>query len=480
MADQPKDPKTGKFLPKAAAAEPTTKAEPQPTKENLDAMQELSRRFAGSDEPAKPAEPKKPEEPVKPAAAKPTPKKPEPSPTAAALERTTKALETVVSKLDKPEPKKEEPKPDADPLKDLDPSERRTVNVLKQMEKDFGDRYKGISDKYIAGQKALAAYAAKWETDHPGQEFDAEAPEHETFFTQNNVDWDDEDYGEAKDNLKLEPYKNTQAQLEEQAKKLNEELSELKRARKADEELPKIGAEQVSAAKNFWTEYGDEYKDMVKEGGELDSEKLATLHKPSEAKIIIDASMRAASLTGEMYKLLNGLTLYDQNNQVHSHLINFGLDMEKKMLSQPADVRRDKDGREFKTRKEYRALSEEDRNKYWTFSTSDFGFMLAKTEAAKAKAILKQRADEFKAWAEERGIKVDDSAPENGATPSRIAPKGEDDDDPDALPARTGDNGKPRSPSSAPVPKVAAVAAGNVPQSSDPVVSFIQKQFAKS
>lgn len=486
-----KDPVTGKFSSpdKVSGAQPDAGTKPgedgkikkEPQVE-IPALAELSRRFLGEDKPPV-DDPKKKEaaEAAKTAAAK----KPElkkkivaPTATETLLTRTTDVLEKVANSLaDKGNPadKKEEPK---DPLADLDPSERRKVNVLRQMEKDFADRheYKGLAEKYLTGQKKLEDYVTKWQADHPGQEFDEKAEEHNPFFDANNVDWNDEDYIESLTNIK------SKAAIEDHDKRVNSKLSEVERSQKLIESKPAIAAEGITAARTFWKKFDDELAEILLPNGSVDNAKLNELKTtdPIKFKVGTQTAERVEALTAGMYKLLNGLEPFSDKSQIHQHLADFAVKQEQALLARPPEDQKDGQGRGFKPRSEFRKLSEEDKKKYWTFSATDFGLLIAHEEATRASEFITQKEEEFREMAKARGIPIEEkpakTEKKEAADGVKTGNENTDEDDETTI----DDDGKPRSPSSGTEPKVAAMAKKNVVAPKTAVDAFMDRYKGKS
>lgn len=488
-----KDPATGKFVSADkvagatgadAGAQPGAdgKAKKEPQVE-IPALAELSRRFLGEDKPPV-DDPKKKEaaDAAKTAdVKKPEPKKKVVVPTATEtlLARTTDVLEKVASGLSgkgtAPDKKEDEL---ADPLADLDPSERRKVNVLRQMETDFPDRpeYKGLADKYLTGQKKLDEYVSKWQTDHPGEEFDDKAEDHKPFFEAHDVDWNDEDYIESLTNIK------SKAAIEDHDKRVNSKLSEVERSQKLIESKPAIASEGITAARTFWKNLDPELAEVLSPHGAVDAAKLEELKKsdPVKYNVATQTADRVEGLTSGMYKLLNGLELFNDKSTIHQHLADFAVKQEQALLSRPPEDQKDAQGRAFKTRVEYRKLSEDDKKKYWTFSATDFGLLIAHEEANRASAFLTQKEEEFRQMAAARGIQIEEKPLKTAKTLTVAGAKNgnENTDDDDETP--DDDDGKPRSPSSGGEPKVAAVAKKNGGAPKTAVDAFMARYTGKS
>jgi hypothetical protein len=485
-----KDKETGKFVSpdkaKAGAANANAPAAKTEQAISTPALDEMSKRYLGekpTDQPVKLEEKKVEEKPPvekKPAPAAKKPAAPAQSATDTLLARTTDVLEKVAEKFSEKPPSTEEgdKKKADDVLADLSPKEKRKVAVLQQMEKDFEDRpeYKGIATKFIEARKKFKAYLADWQTKHPGETFDDEAEEHEGFFRANDVDWEDEDYIEALTNMKAG------AAIEERHKTLNSKLSEVERAQKVIKEQPNIVAEGVGAARAFWKSFDETLADMLSETGVADGAKLAELYKsnPSKYRAATGAAQRVETLTGEMYKLVNRLEVYQPENKTHKHLVDFAITKEKNMAARPPEDQKDAEGRLFKPRIEYLNLPAEEQKKFWTFTASDFGFLIAAEEANRVKSYLEEKDKEFREEAAARGIKFDET-PAKGEEKATDVPAKTTHDDPDDEELQPDNsNGKPRSPSSVSAPKVAASQGKSAAGATNAEDAFMKRYLNKS
>lgn len=233
----PKDPVTGKFLSadKAAAlAEPPqdqTQVTPPPEKTetppekkagktDLTGAQALVDSWLGdkpsryekkevkddrtTDEPSpeKKVEKKAEKKPAKPVA-KPAQRTEKPLTAADIAAATAEAVARALPR-DRTDRAEGERKTDTPEEPWLTPTDKRKLKVLEQMETLFPDQYRDISKRYNQSKRALVEYAQNWEKEHPGEEFDENAEEHQDFYERNDVEWQDEDYLEAAADLKAQ------------------------------------------------------------------------------------------------------------------------------------------------------------------------------------------------------------------------------------------------------------------------------------
>lgn len=372
-------------------------------------------KFAKADPKAKDKAPEpKPKDEAAPAPPKPrTPFKPKAQPaaepltaeqiTAAAAEGAARAVLSTKSKADAEtvaKAKAEEP--------ELSHDDKRKVAILARMEQLNPEKYKGLPTKYTKSLSALEDYAKKWETDHPGQEFDEESPEHEDFFKANDVDWNDLDFTEALADIRAEKHS------QEATKRSDETLEGLKQAEKLREAQGKIVAEQNNAALKYWQVLGDDVADFVKPDGSVNSERVEALRAsdPEGLEIRVRAAQALDVEVSEIYKLYNGLTKNDPaNNVIHRNLNQFAASKEQELSSKPMQAKMNAEGQEFLPAARYYAMPVAERANYWTFSGSELAFLRAKELADITRKRLELNEERHRAWAKARGIQLDEPNP---------------------------------------------------------------------
>lgn len=404
--------------PKPEATPPKTK---KPTKVQLEGLHAFlqddfphHKFVAPDDEPEKPKEADKSEDEEKeggpppeskkgetpPAKAKKPAPKPKPRvepPAPLTTEQIAEAAARGVAKgMAETKPAEEKPKKPK-----LDPEEEAKVEVLKHMESLHPDKYKGLSDKYLEGMKAIDAYAKKWESEHPGQEFDETAPEHADIFREHDVDYTDRDYNAAQVDLYSQPL------VERATADAKKRIDELERKVKVQESQREIAGQQVKAASSFWSKLGDEFKDVIMPNGQSNDTKLTELAKtdPHVATRIRVAQVLDTEVA-EAYKLFNQLTDYDEKNRVHVELSKFMLQKEKELMGLPYEDRVDSEGRQFLPAAEYAKLSKASKDTHWTFTLDNMVEMRTGHLAKIVKENIETEEAAHRAWAKARGIQL--------------------------------------------------------------------------
>lgn len=345
--------------------------------------------------------------------------------------------------------KTEEPAKEAGP--ELSASEQRKLVVLKHMETLYGDKYKGLSKKYVDGQAKVKAYAAQWEKDHPGQEFDEAADEHQEYFEKNDLfeSWEQDEFDEARLDILAE--RRAKTLTEERNKEINAKLSKLERSEKLRDSVPQIHGEQMQAAKWIWKEFGDDFAEVMTESG-FNKEKAAELAKsdPVGYSYRLAAAKDLDTEAEEVYKLFNGLVDYNSKNPVHVAMSDFAERMEQALDKAPLEDKTDSEGRTFLPNEKFYKLPLAERENHWTLQARDVIFKRAKVLARETGDKIKieeeklTRFAEAKGWKErEKGAEDDDKRKEaeSGEEEEQLEEEGE----------------KPRSPSSSAESKMAAL-----------------------
>lgn len=200
--------------PAAATAEPEAKAGEEATTEptiiepETDFADEMRNSLLGLPAEDKPKDVKdaKPAEAAKAAVTAAAPEKPAAGPKLKITREEAKAgmspeevaqiAAQTVAEFRRTEPKPEAAKPEEEAI----PEELKAhAPDYAQLEKLFPNKYKPGLVKRVAGFKqAEIAYADKWEAANTGETFNADAPEHEEFYTKNQPQIDPADLEEAR------------------------------------------------------------------------------------------------------------------------------------------------------------------------------------------------------------------------------------------------------------------------------------------
>lgn len=366
------------------------------------------------------------------------------------------------------------PKEDKPPTEELPELDQRRMAVLRQMETQYGERYKGLADRYVANLKKHKEYKAKWESEHPGEEYDEDAEEHADFLEplERDIAYDEDDYVEALTDLKLSD------RMKKVDEHVSKELAPLKQQEQFVEHRPKIIETRDKIGNRFWERMGDEFKDVLKEVEHKDGRKeiqingevLQELAKtdPDTHAVVVNAAKASESYAAEVYLLDHQLREFDPKNEMHQTLRAFVADREGALAAKPAQSTADEFGRVFLPRAQFNALPAERRQHYWTLTHEDIGNLMAARIAKATKAFLQAEEEKFARRAAARGVSLNgSSAPARNRKP----PVGEEDDEPVTR--------KPVSPSSAIAPRLSPASIKVDAQPSGGIEGFLSRAFVK-
>lgn len=340
---------------------------------------------------------------------------------------------------------------------DLDDEDKKRVAVLERMEKLQPEKYKGLADRFKGNTKKLREYAAKWETEHPGQEFDEESDDHKDFIAglEGEVDYQDDDYTDALADIRAD------SRLVEHEKKLNDRLSAIELQDKAAKEAPVAGQAALQRGDEFWQALGEDYADVIKDG-KVDPEALKTRAEadPVAAQITESHAAMVERETYVVHMLSRGLPVparneeeANANNAIGQDMGRFAVWRENAMLAKPEAERVSDDGRKFVAKKDYDRMTKAEREKHWTYSPEEILYMRLRWRAKLAKQQLAEEDKKFTSRAKAKGLLKGEEDRPRPATkkPTKTEEVEEEEDD-----LAAGERGrKPDSPSAPSSPKVA-------------------------
>lgn len=301
-----------------------------------------------------------------------------------------------------------------DPLAALPRTERRKCEILKEMEKMWPDEYKDLQAKYLEAQAKLQEYEAQWKKENPGKEFNREDPEHDDFFRKQDVEWDEDDYDEAKTTVLAS------RAAEEKAKPLQEQLATLNNEKRAQQSRHLIASEQNVAARLLWDTYGEEFADIVDANGNVNDAKLKELREsnPEAYELRLRAAENLDAEVDTLYQLYHGMVKNDMENPIHRSVNMFAKEMERQMSIKPREETMDREGRFFVPAGVYAKMSEADRRTRWTFDVRSLALLRARDLARIATRQIESLEAGHRRWAKARGLEVDKPEPSKPDSPS--------------------------------------------------------------
>lgn len=411
--------------------EPTPEPKPEPRKERPKPEPEAKKPAVK----AKKAEPKPEPTPT------PEPEEPEDRLDVAQLvDQTARAVAREVrgaQREEKPEYRIVEP--------EIPAEERKLQSHLAELEKLYPDTYGKIATQRKKFVEKLRSYEKKWLGEHPGEDFDPDAEEHNDFYANDPLqNVSQEHLAEAIAEVRV---RERVAQLESKV-----EASERRR-----EVEPRAAGEAARVARSVVEAIDkDAFGSLVKPDGTIDAAAAQAAEEadPIRAPIVVHAAREAARMSGEMVKLYSGVVTPDpRNNDLHRQLLNFGQEVERRMLAAKPSQWRDPRGRAhaaFLPSDEYWSLPEAQRRKHWTFDAEDMAGFVAQEVQNDAKVMIDREEKRFQTAAQKRGLGV-------GAGGKKPAEKnGADEHEPDES------EEKPSSPSGRGAPNMAGPKGGTV------------------
>lgn len=301
------------------------------------------------------------EKPKKPKAAPTEDKEPEPKPKRKAkpeidpielAEATGRSIARELAR-EKAPPAPKEPEVEPDLPEEFAPD----VAVFEEMARMNPKQYAGIKRELAKYAKAEDEYTAKWEADHPGEEFDPESDEHNDFYKRIRPKYEQRDFEAAKESL-IE--QRAVAKAEERLRQRQEEMEQ--RREKASTIQPEVDREMIGLMGEMLTEADPENAELAKDWASIQTldeknpplaDVMITVH--NEIKPVIEATKR----------LFRGIDQYDQNKPAHQRIAAMVNDAENQVSRLPLKDRYDDQGRLFATQDEYVKMSPTEKARHW-------------------------------------------------------------------------------------------------------------------
>lgn len=281
----------------------------------------------------------------------------------------------------------------------LTEDERETFEVLTRMEKDYGSRYANHSKQYVQALAKEKAYRARWESEHPGLEFDPESSEHDKFFADNDVDWNDTHFNRTLAKIEAEKI------AERERAKGNKELEELRRKEKIRDAEPKLTAKVRETAKSFFSALGEAYKDVISAEGKINLAEIKRLTDEDPLKsIVFESADSVEAFSGELFRLSTGLADWDDKNPSHQFIDKFYQEQEILLKSLPSEQQLNQKGQRFATMEEWQGMSPSKRAYFWTLSPDELTAMYAAREAVGAQSRIAAEEKRIEDLASKRGF----------------------------------------------------------------------------
>lgn len=397
-------------MPAATAEPPKTATAATPPAPDIRERLGIKKRAAKPVEPPVVPDPKAP--PATAAQPKPAPKKKAVAPPAPPID-TDKLGAAIAEGIKKGTATSPPPAPDKPKEPELSPTNKRRLQILERMAKDDPES-KELPAKFLAAVTNEAKYRKDWEAAHPKEKFDPESPDHEAFFSSNDVEWDEDAYELARENVIR-----TEAAAEAQAK-IKPEFDKMDARERARAAIPAILTHQATTAKLLFDGLGADFAKVLKPTGEIDHEEIKRLTDENPIyNQVFPIADHTEKIAGEIYRIANGIAQFEPKNKLHAEIADFVTGQEESLKKLPAEEQQNPDGKLFATAAEWSKMDATARAKHWHFTEEHLSSIYAAQAASKAKKIISDEEEKFKNIAEKRGYSNSGSQKRTSNTTSK-------------------------------------------------------------
>ena len=324
----------------------------------------------------------------------------------------------------------------------LPPVEQKRMERLAVLEELYPEDYKDISQQRDNFLKAQRKYEEQWLKEHPGEEFDPNAFEHEEFFEKDPLNKvDAEHMAEAI----------AEHRLSAERKAFDAKLEAVATRAEVNPAAAREGARVASSVVNGIL--GKAGNGLLNADGSINQERLEALQAedPVRAPVLVHAAQAAQKLGTEVVKLFRGAVKPDvERNPLHRQIVEFGKGVEERMMKLSPEQWEGQDQRnrkheDFVPSAKFHRMSKAEQAKHWTFDEHDFVELMTMDLQNDAKKVIEEEENRIITLAKRRGYEVTSSPKVPVAAPVK-----------EKSPLITREE-KPVSPSSALQPKMAGV-----------------------
>lgn len=298
----------------------------------------------------------------------------------------------------------------------LSDEEKRKASIFDKMA-ELHPNAKGLRDKYVASLERQTSYEQKWLDDHPGEEFVADATEHDEFFNRNTIDYDPDQYTEAIAEIRFE----------QRAKPLKDEVDSIKSERERERQVqqlePELVRQQRAAGAEFFDQLGDEdfkASDLIGKDLTVNTAHVDKLIKSNEFKAgtYLAAAQRTEAVARAAHTVLNGIVQFNAENAVHLEL-DAAVDAIQKEVQALPPSQQLNSGKQFKKWSDFHKLPAKERDRFWTVTAADASRFVAAKNAAEARNTYEKEVSRAEKIAQSLGYSKNGS-PQSAKTATTV------------------------------------------------------------
>lgn len=265
------------------------------------------------------------------------------------------------------------------------------VHIYKELEK-INPKYKGVAKKIVEFQKAEVARADAWEAAHPGESYNAEAPEHAQWYAKNEIKIDPDDWDEAKFEVRYQ--KRMERDVQPKLKEAEQVVSQMKAAPAAEQAIGRFTADLLSAVDPEVRDFTPAALNTWAESNPIESDIVQQVHAATAPVV------KAASL------LWDGAAEFNEKNPQHIEARNWFNELESQLSIQPVN---DEHGRVWVPVAKFAQMTPQQQAKHFTTTKSGLIKFISAVSAEQVKKVAKERKEFAEKYAQRLGYKKADA-----------------------------------------------------------------------
>lgn len=323
-------------------------------------------------------------------------RRPEIDPTALAETVAASATKAAVEAMQSQ--RREDAKPTKEAPIELPEEFKEDEEIYNELAARDPKKYGDIKKRLAEAHRKEQEYIAKWQEDHPDEDFDPDAQEHENFFTRNEV-------SVSKGDLRAAERSVIRRQVSEEAKEEIKKVSQpIEESRTRSELAPVVQGHVDSVLLSAIKEIDPSYEEYT-----TSREKLNELGQkdPLLEDVLMEVLPQASKMIEETYLIGSGKVEFNPKKPMHSQFKDTVEDMEQRITSLPPRDRvfvgQDGVPRIFATWSQYESMSPQERSRHWVLTPSDIAGFIEKTAIEEAKTRYSKTKDKLKRYFGDQG-----------------------------------------------------------------------------
>lgn len=259
--------------------------------------------------------------------------------------------------------------------------DKDNYELLKLLSDSEPAKFKDAHRKFATFVDKLAKYRSDWQRANPGQQFDPNSDDHETFYSNNQPRVSESDLSKAR--IRRETKSIVDERLAAQKTDYERKMAELEQRAVA----PEVARTAQAAANTATNQFVADIKDNAIKAHLAKSPDALREADPVAFDVLNYHVGQLQQTVSELHTILHRPGYFNSNNPVHKNIANF-IDTQEAHIQQLPAQQQMYEGKRFVSRAQFAKLQPAQRVQYWTLAEPDVAYMLTQAATAQASQAL--------------------------------------------------------------------------------------------